>query len=146
MCFIQVDYLKNAPTYPEKIIAASFSKSSQRITEESDPITEVYVGHEDDRIHILVFFNEKSEFDPYVLTETTMQDNKIVVVINLLHPHIQEMKSSDSLLNFFRHCVYDGVAEWKAIKIRGSIQPYTVKLFKDGLLRIPFEIKSNKAV
>jgi hypothetical protein len=140
------NYVKTVQPYPEKIIAASFSKSSKLIKEESQPALEATIGTDGDTIHVIVFFSEKSEFEPYVLTETTIEENKVIVIINMLHPHVQEMTSADSLTNFIRHCIYDGVAEWKALKLRGSIQPFTVKFLKDGLLRIPFEIKSNKAV
>lgn len=140
------NYIKTVQPYPEKIIAASFNKSSKAVTEENQPALEATIGSDGDIIHVLVFFSEKSEFEPYVLTETTIDENKVIVIINMLHPHVQEMTSADSLTNFIRHCIYDGVAEWKAIKLRGSIHPFTIKFLKDGLLRIPFEIKSNKAV
>ncbi len=140
------NYIKTVQPYPEKIIAASFSKSSKVVTEDNQPVLEATIGSDSDKIHVVVFFSEKSEFEPYVLTETTIEENKVIVIINMLHPHVQEMTSADSLTNFIRHCIYDGVAEWKALKLRGSIQPHTVKFLKDGLLRIPFEIKSNKAV
>ncbi|MDP3462072.1 MAG: hypothetical protein Q8S18_04710, partial [Bacteroidales bacterium] len=140
------NFIKTIQPYPEKIIATSFSKSSKAVTEDNHPAIEVNIGSDGDKIHVLVFISEKSEFEPYVLTETTIEDNKVIVIINLLHPHVQEMSSADTLTNFMRHSIYDGVAEWKAIKLRGAIQPHTVKFLKDGLLRIPFEIKSNKAV
>lgn len=140
------NYLKTVQPYPEKVIATSFSYSSDRVKGENEPTIEVTIGSEGDLIHVIVFFNENSEFEPYVLTETTIEDNKVIVIINILHPHVQEMTSADSLTNFIRHCIYDGVAEWKAIKLRGDIQPYTIRFLKDGLLRIPFEIKSHKAV
>lgn len=140
------NFIKTVQPYPEKIIAASFSKSAQQVKEASQSALEATVGTDGDSIHVIVFFSEKSEFEPYVLTETTIEDNKVIVIINMLHPHVQEMTIGESLTNFIRHCIYDGVAEWKAIKLRGSIQPQTVKFLKDGLLRIPFEIKTNKAV
>ncbi len=140
------NYITSVQPYPEKIIEASYGKSSKIVKEESQPALEVNIGSEEDIINVIVFFSEKSEFEPYVLTETTIEERKIIVIINMLHPHIQEMISPDSFTNFIRHCIYDGVAEWKAIKLRGSIQPHTIKFLKDGLLRIPFEIKSNKAV
>ncbi|MFT4224219.1 ATP-binding protein [Dysgonomonas sp.] len=140
------NYLKNIQPYPEKIIAASYGKSLNQVRESSDPIIVAKIGSDGDVITVVVYFSEKSEFEPYVLSETTIEENKVVVIINLLHPHIQEMTSADSLTNFFRHCIYDGVSEWKAIKLRGNIQPNTVKFIKDGLMRIPFEIKSNKFI
>jgi len=140
------NYLKQVQPYPENIIATSYKKTYDRVEEENEPAMRVTIGTEGDLIHVLVYFSEKSEFDPYILTETTIKDNKLIVIINALHPHIQDMESAESLTNFIRHCVYDGVAEWKAIKLRGNIQPFTIKFLKDGLLRIPFEIESNKAV
>ena len=138
------DYLATVQPVPEEIIEASFKNTSNSAEGEDEPDLTVDVGSGNDIIHVHVYFNEKSEYEPYVLVETTIEDNKVIIIINMLHPHIQEMKSEDSLLNFFRHCVYDGVAEWKAIKLRGSIQPYTVKFLKDGLLRLPYQILAQR--
>lgn len=140
------NYLKSVQPYPEKVISSIETKISDKVKDEYEPTIGVTIGTDGDTIHVLVYFNENSEYEPYVLTETTIEENKVIVIINMLHPHVHEMASADSLTNFIRHCIYDGVAEWKAIKLRGNIQPHTVKFLKDGLLRIPFEIKSNKAV
>lgn len=140
------NYLKSVQPYPENIISSSEKKISERIKSEEEPVVKVKIGSGKDLIHVVIYFSERSEYEPYVLTETTIEDNKVIIIINMLHPYVQEMTSGDSMANFIRHCVYDGVAEWKAIKLRGSIQPFTVKFLKDGLLRIPFEIKSHKAV
>lgn len=134
------DYLTTVQPFPEKIIESSFKNTSDSARGEDEPDLKVDIGSGNDTIHVKVYFNEKSEFEPYVLTEMTIEDNKVVIIINMLHPHIKEMTQEETLLNFFRHCVYDGVAEWKAIKLRGSIQPYTVKFLKDGLLRVPYQI------
>ena len=56
------------------------------------------------------------------------------------------MTTSETLTNYVRHCVYDGVAEWQALKMLGDIQPYTVKTLNDGLLRLPFQMKQNSFV
>lgn len=140
------NYLRSVQPYPEKVIVSLQKKIADQAKDENEPVIEADIGSNGDLIHVLIFFNEKSEFEPYVLTETTIEDKRVIVIVNLLHPHIQEMRTPDSLTNFIRHCVYDGVAEWKAIKLRGSIQPYTVKFLKDGLLRIPFEIKLNRGM
>ncbi|MES2680104.1 MAG: ATP-binding protein [Bacteroidota bacterium] len=140
------NYIKTTQPYPEKIIELSYTKTLVMIEGENLPDIEATIGSDNDTIYVLVYFSEKSEFEPYVLTQTTIESNKVIVMINMLHPHVQEMTSADSLTNFIRHSIYDGVAEWKAIKLRGSLQPNTIKFIKDGLLRIPFEIKSNKMV
>lgn len=140
------NYIRTTQVYPEKIIKSSYSKSATNVIEDNEPALEVNIGDDDDRIHVLIYFNEKSEFEPYVLIEITIEENKVIVIINALHPHFQEMENSSSILNFIRHCVYDGVAEWKSLKIRGELSPYTIKFLKDGLLRIPFEIKTKKGI
>lgn len=139
------DFLATVTLVPEDIIEASFKNATNTAKGDDEPDMRVDIGSGNDIIHVYIFFNEKSEFEPYVLVETTIEDNKVIIIVNMLHPHIQEMKSEDSLLNFFRHCVYDGVAEYKAIKLRGSIQPYTVKFLKDGLLRVPYQILSQRS-
>lgn len=140
------NYLTTIQPIPEKIIVATDKKLSEKVQSINDPVLEVSIGTDGDKITVLLYFNENSEFEPYVLTETTIEQNKVIVIINMLHPHIQDMHSSETLTNFIRHCIYDGVAEWKAIKLRGSIQPQTIKFLKDGLLRIPFAIKSHMAI
>jgi hypothetical protein len=54
-----------------------------------------------------------------------------------------QLKGSDGVLNYLRHCVYDGIAEWKAIHKAAGLNPDTIKILKDQLLRVPFEIEMN---
>jgi hypothetical protein len=46
---------------------------------------------------------------------------------------------------YLRHCTYDGVAEWQARSKASRIDPDTIKLLKDKLLRVPFEIEKHLA-
>jgi hypothetical protein len=138
------NYLTVVQPYPETIIQKSFLKAITQIKEANDANIYVEIGEGNDKIIVCVYFSEKSEFEPYVLSETTIEDNKVDVIINLLHPHISEMNSEQSFTSFIRQSIYDGVSEWKALKLRGEIQPHTIKFIKDGLLRIPYEIKANK--
>ena len=48
-----------------------------------------------------------------------------------------------SLLHYFRHCIYDAISEWQARNKAATIDPDTIKLLKDKLLRIPFEIEMH---
>lgn len=132
------DFLNRIEPLPEDILALSYIKSSRRVTSEVPPNIEAQIGSGEQTIYVTVYFSEKSEFEPYVLMETTVDQNRIVIIINGLHPHVQEMQSADGMTNFVRQCVYDGVAEWKAAKLRGNIQPNTVKFLKDQLLRLPY--------
>ena len=137
-------FWNDADPYPEKIIGISYQKSIDNTKVENEPDIKVEIGDDEDKITVIVFFSEKSEFEPYVLSETTIEHLKVIVIINVLHPHVQDMEEAESFTNFVRHSIYDGVAEWKAYKLRGNIQPNTIKMLKDTLLRIPYEIKANK--
>ena len=95
-------------------------------------------------LKILIYMGyDMSPNDPYVLIESTKFKSKVIVIINMNHPHWLTLKSSDSILNFIRHCVYDGVAEWKTYFKLGKIEPDTVKLIKDNLLRLPFNMDNT---
>jgi hypothetical protein len=78
--------------------------------------------------------------DPYVIIESTKSETSVIVIINLAHPHWNQLTNNESILNFIRHCTYDGVAESKAYFTTHKIEPDTVKLIKDNLLRIPMTL------
>lgn len=139
-----VDYLTSVQPPEEDVIKQSLNSWTRRTMIDSSPEFKIEIGVDGSRISVLVYFVDYSEFDPYVVVETSIHLNTVNVIINTLHPHVSSMTTSESLINFIRHCIYDGVAEWKAIKLLGSIQPYTIKNLKDGLLRLPFVIKQNK--
>ncbi len=84
---------------------------------------------------------DMSPNDPYVIIESTKSETSVVVIINLVHPHWSQLTNTESITNFIRHCTYDGVAEWKAFFTTGKIEPDTVKLIKDNLLRIPMSLE-----
>jgi Histidine kinase-, DNA gyrase B-, and HSP90-like ATPase len=79
----------------------------------------------------------KSPNDPYVLCEAT-QDDRVVVVINMNHPQVGSIEEN-GLLNYFRYCTYDALAEWRARR-QGTIEPSTIRKLKDQFLRVQFDI------
>lgn len=91
----------------------------------------------------LYLVRDLSPNDPYVVIESTESDSSVIVIINLSHPHWSQLTNDESILNFIRHCAYDGVAEWKAYSATGKIEPNTVKLIKDNLLRIPMMVQAT---
>lgn len=80
--------------------------------------------------------------DPYVVTDSA-KSNEVVVIVNTSHPHWSQLKGSEGVLNYFRHCTYDAVAEWQARSKAARIDPDTIKLLKDALLRLPLEFESH---
>lgn len=138
------DKLFNEVIPDDRAITASFQNLIEVTQKNDEPVIEVSIGEGEDIIFIKVFFRNVSEFEPYVLIETSIENNTLLVIINLLHPYWQELKNLDSYLTFIRHCVYDGISEWKASKKSSRINHDTVKYIKDILLRLPFEITNNK--
>ena len=84
----------------------------------------------------------KSANDPYVISEST-QDDRVLVVINMNHPHVATI-DENGLLNYFRHCTYDALAEWRARNQLQSIDPSTIRRLKDGFLRVAFDIEMHQ--
>lgn len=85
---------------------------------------------------------DMSPNDPYVVTDST-EPKDVIVIVNTSHPHWTQLKGSEGVLNYFRHCTYDAVAEWQARSKASRIDPDTVKLLKDALLRLPLELESH---
>jgi hypothetical protein len=98
----------------------------------SDPDANLRIGTTTIRLYLA---QDISPDDPYVVIESTKSDTSVIVIINGNHPHWAELTTDESIFNFIRHCTYDGVAEHKAYFVNGRIEPGTVKLIKDNLLR-----------
>lgn len=88
--------------------------------------------------------NDSSVNDPYVVVEST-NEARVQIIINTQHPHWHQLAGDEGALNYLRHCTYDGVAEWQARRKSASLDPDTIKVLKDKLLRISLEIE-NKSV
>lgn len=138
------NYLNSVSPPSENVIKKSYLRVSNAVLDQRKPYLNIIIGTGSSKLTIQLFFNENSEFEPYVIIESTPNNNRVIIVINALHPHYLDLKKTEDILNFFRHCVYDGVAEWKAIKLTGQILPNTIRFLKDGLLRLPMEIRNNK--
>lgn len=84
--------------------------------------------------------SDASPNDPYVIIDAT-HENELVIVINMQHPHVSQLSGSDGVLNYLRQCTYDALAEWQARHKGSTIDPDTIKLLKDRLLRLPVLIE-----
>jgi hypothetical protein len=91
-----------------------------------------------------IFLERMSPSDPYVLSDST-SENEVTVLVNLSHPYFAtQLGDADSLADYFRQCAYDSVAEWQARRKTSRIDPDTIKLLKDGLLRVALEMESHQ--
>lgn len=96
-----------------------------------------------DQLKVSVFVEPgMSQNDPYVIYETATKDS-LCVIINQSHPHFKQIEGSEGVANYFRHCIYDAIAEWQTAKRIGKVDPGTVKTIKDGLLRVALHILEN---
>ena len=84
--------------------------------------------------------SDSSPNDPYVVVEATA-DSRVLIIVNTQHPHWKLLSGSEGVLNYLRHCTYDGVAEWQARRKQASLDPDTIKVLKDRLLRVTLEIE-----
>ena len=82
--------------------------------------------------------------DPYIVIDAQTSE-RVLIIINTDHPHMGEIVGSEGLLNYLRHCAYDGIAEWQALRKAARLDPDTIKLLKDKLLRLPLEIEMHQA-
>jgi len=80
--------------------------------------------------------------DPYVVTDSA-KPQEVIVIVNTSHPHWSQLKGSEGVLNYLRHCTYDAVAEWQARLKAARIDPDTIKMLKDALLRLPMAFEAH---
>jgi hypothetical protein len=76
--------------------------------------------------------------DPYYVNEEK-DNNEVIIVVNVQHPHWSMLEGDNAIANYLRHCVYDGVAEFRASQ-KSRLEPSTIKQLKDQYLRVAFNI------
>lgn len=90
-----------------------------------------------------IFLEGMSPNDPYVVSDST-QANEITVIVNTSHPYwTTQLQGPESVRDYLRQCMYDSVAEWQARAKAARIDPDTVKMLKDRLLRVPLQIETH---
>jgi len=135
------DFLRTYEIPSIKLIKKTNLVLKEAVTKKHRPSLDAKLNN----LHVKLYLvDDISSNDPYVLIESTKNEKVVIVIINLSHPYWAQLKSQESILNFIRHCAYDGVAEWKTYFKTGKIDPDTVKLIKDNLLRLPFEIEKKE--
>jgi len=131
------DFLKTYEIPSANLIKKSNQSLKNAIVRRFEPDLKAKIN---ELIVSMYLVKDMSPNDPYVLIESTGSEKSVIVIINLAHPHWSQLTKGESILNFIRHCAYDGVAEWKVYFMTGEIEPDTVKLVKDNLLRIPMTV------
>ena len=129
----EILFIEEVP--PPTLISESNKVVKDAVIDRSNPTLNIRINE----LNIQLYINEDmSPFEPYVIIEATSDINSVIVIVNKAHPYWKQLNNSESVLNFIRHCAYDGVSEWKAYFKARNLEPQTIKLIKDNLLRLPF--------
>ena len=135
-----LDIVNADPMLPENLVKEVLEAVTTSVVEHYQ---ESFVGAINGLAVKVYVESDMSINDPY-LTIDTASDSQVVVIVNAGHPHWNQLRGSTGVLNYLRHCVYDGIAEWQAKKKTGRIDPETIKLLKDKLLRLAFDIERHE--
>jgi hypothetical protein len=120
-----------------EILQISSKHISDQVVSRDKPVISAKLG----RFMVNVYLvHDLSPNDPYVVLETAKVED-ITIIINFRHPYVRtQIEGETGVLNYLRHCIYDAVAEAKARALNRPLDSDTIKLFKDQLLRVPFQI------
>lgn len=130
-----VDVIQITQVPPVELIDAALQPLVQ-VSESMTPTFETVVGEIDVAGFLAL---EASANDPYVAVEST-DNRRVQIVINMQHPHWNQLEGAAGVLNYLRHCVYDAIAEWQARHKAGRLDPDTIKVLKDQLLRLSVQM------
>ena len=128
------------PMLTDTMVKQAVGAVVKRVWDNSSPRFTVTLGD----ITVYLYLQSDMSLNDRYLTVEAARDTEIIIIINENHPHWFQIRGMEGTLNYLRHCVYDGIAEWQARKKQGTIDPDTIKVFKDGYLRIPMEIQRHQ--
>ncbi len=136
-----VDWLNITVLPSEEAVREQLEQIANPVQMAREPDLQVHVGDLDVWLYLAI--NELSPNDPYVIQQAG-SGKKIIVIVNASHPYVKQM-SGEQFQYHLRECAYDALSEARAERLRSKIDPDTVKLIKDGLLRVPFLIEQHEA-
>lgn len=134
-----IDQIEITIVPPEEAVKESIQRIAEPVKKTRTPTIRAKLGSLEVWVYVV---GDMSPNDPYVVSESGESD-KVIVIINTQHPHMAQVDGSVGALNYFRHCIYDAIAEWQARRARARIDPETIKLFKDRLLRVSLVIEQH---
>lgn len=137
-----VDQITIETIPPEQVIIESNARVIELV---KDAVTESMSAEIPGVVLIKLFVtHDISPYEPYVTSEST-DPKEITIVVNSAHPHWSQLKGAEGVLNYLRHCIYDAVAEWQAVRKSAPVKPATIKTLKDALLRLSLKIEENES-
>ena len=131
--FLEALELEEALPPPEQIEA-----SNRHVVENAATVSPTFAVSLTDMTIRVYIDTIGSPNDPYFVNED-IDGATLAIVVNKQHPHWQMLEGENSITNYLRHCVYDGVAEHRATRLN-RVGSDSVKRLKDIYLRVPFEV------
>lgn len=124
----------------EGLLTDSLSHIADQVQDSAKPTINATVG----RIKVIIYVEyDLSPNDPYVVLDSA-DPEEVVVIINMNHPFVRnQIEGDEGVLNYFRHCIYDAVAEAKARLSKRPVTSNSLKMMKDSLLRVTFEMQQS---
>lgn len=139
-----VDQINIQVIPPPEIISETNERIVKSVIENNPPQHQGYI-QSNPEIAWKVHLDKGSPNDQYAYGDSA-NPNEITVIVNVEHPYWRtQLMGTRSILDYLRHCVYDSLAEWQARVKNSKIDPGTVKLLKDRLLRVPFQIEQDES-
>ena len=134
-----VDRISIEALPPAEMVSEALRSLTATAADRFAETLKVKIGNLSARIFLV---DDLSVNDPYVADESA-NPQELLVLVNMAHPHWGQLKGSDGVLNYLRHCTYDAIAVWQARHQASRLDPDTVKILKDRLLRTSFEIERH---
>lgn len=134
------DAVNLEPMLTKELVDEVVNAAIERTKETSQPRFTIQIGP----ITVYLYLQTDMSINDAYLTVEAAKANEVIVVVNENHPHWYQIRGAEGVLNYLRHCVYDGIAEWKARGRLSTIDPDTIKILKDGFLRVPMEIEKHQ--
>lgn len=136
-----VDIVSADPMLPESLVKQVVQSVKEAVVDVREETFAAVI----EKLTVRGFIEQDmSPNDPYVTIDST-QPSEVIVIVNAAHPHWNQLRGSRGVLNFLRHCTYDGIAEWQARMKTARIDSETVKLLKDKLLRLPMQMERHRS-
>ena len=128
--FVDAINLQEVP--PDEVVKSSSEPLIQSATD-NEPVLALTIGDIPVKLYLDV---NASPNDPYFSSDFPREE--VIVVVNAKHIHFHRVDGASGVRNYLMECVYDALAEWKAVKAQ-VVKHDTVKWLKNGLLQLEIQ-------
>ena len=130
-----IDTIELVEAPPEPVLETA-NKSSMAEVAKNPPRMDVRIGE----LRVKLYLDDQTRPDAhYYIMEMMADEPSVSVAINRQHPYMVTVGTA-GLGDYMRQCVYDAIAEYKVLQMRGKVEANTVRFYKDQLLRLPYKI------